>query len=205
MKKILVVTFIICVSNLLFSQQAYFNIGRNFTNYDFTNSEGNGNENINGSSGVAYEIGYAFDIGYKWTISTGITLNEFNATGGDLTNNYSWNTNYIGAQGMLRYKILGGRRTNFNLNLNGGLNLNHIVSGTQKINGQVFELACQKEFKGIFLQPILGLDAKYFITRELALGMGYHLSKNYGLTNNSPQKLNFNNSQLQFGILMSLN
>ena len=121
-----------------------------------------------------------------------------------LVNNYSWETNYLGVQGILKYAILDNL-SGFGLNINGGVNLNHIVNGKQKINGQTFDLTDNDEFKGLFVQPIIGLDAKYQINETFALGLGYHYSKNFGLTNSTPQKLNFNNSQLQFNLIMSLN
>ena len=179
-------------------------MGRNFTTYDYTNSEGNSNDNIEGSSGAAYELGYVFSLGDKLGLAAGLTLNEFNATGGNQVNNYSWETNYLGVQGILKYAILDNL-SGFGLNINGGVNLNHIVNGKQKINGQTFDLTDNDEFKGLFVQPIIGLDAKYQISETFALGLGYHYSKNFGLTNSTPQKLNFNNSQLQFNLVMSLN
>ena len=204
MKNFLSCVLIILALNFTYSQEAYFSMGRNFTTFDYTNSEGNTNDNIEGSSGAAYELGYVFSLGDKLGLAAGLTLNEFNATGGNPVNNYSWETNYLGVQGIFKYAVLGGRRSDFGLNLNAGINFNHIVSGKQKINGQAFELACEDEFKGLFAQPIIGLDAKYQINSDFALGLGYHFSKNFGLTS-SDQKLNFNNSQLQFNLVMSLN
>ncbi len=204
MKNLLSCMLIVLALNFTYSQEAYFSMGRNFTTFDYTNSDGNSNDNIEGSSGAAYELGYVFSLGDKLGLAAGLTLNEFNATGGNQVNNYSWETNYLGVQGILKYAILDNL-SGFGLNINGGVNLNHIVNGKQKINGQTFELACEDEFKGLFVQPIIGLDAKYQINETFALGLGYHYSKNFGLTNSTPQKLNFNNSQLQFNLIMSLN
>ena len=204
MKHLLSCMLIVLALNFTYSQEAYFSMGRNFTTYDYTNSEGTSNDNVEGSSGAAYELGYVFSLGDKLGLAAGLTLNEFNATGGNQVNNYSWETNYLGVQGILKYAILDNL-SGFGLNVNGGVNLNHIVNGKQKINGQTFDLTDNDEFKGLFVQPIVGLDAKYQINETFALGLGYHYSKNFGLTNSTPQKLNFNNSQLQFNLIMSLN
>ena len=204
MKHFLSCMLIVLALNFTYGQETYFSMGRNFTTYDYTNSEGNSNDNIEGSSGAAYELGYVFSLGDKLGLAAGLTLNEFNATGGNQVNNYSWETNYLGVQGILKYAILDNL-SGFGLNVNGGVNLNHIVNGKQKINGQTFDLTDNDEFKGLFVQPIIGLDAKYQINETFALGLGYHYSKNFGLTNSTPQKLNFNNSQLQFNLIMSLN
>ena len=53
-------------------------MGRNFTTFDYTNSEGNTNDNIEGSSGAAYELGYVFSLGDKLGLAAGLTFNEFN-------------------------------------------------------------------------------------------------------------------------------
>lgn len=205
MKYTLTRLIMVIAINLSYGQEAYFSIGRNFTTYDYTNSNGESNTNIEGSSGSAYEIGYVFLMSDKLGVATSITLNQFNATGGNQVNNYSWDTNYFGVQGVAKYVVLGDTRSDFGLNLNAGVNLNHIVNGQQKINGQTFNLTSNDEFKGIFVQPLIGIDARYYITNTIAIGMGYHYSKSFGLTNSTPQKLNFNNSQIQFNLIMSLN
>lgn len=187
-----------------FSQEVYLNVGRNFTTYDYTNSLGEENPNINSSSGSAYEIGYIFSIGNNLSLAAACTLDEFNATGGDLVNNYNWETNYLGFQGVLKYTIIGGSRSPFMAHVKGGLNFNHIISGEQKINVQTFNLTKENEFKGLFVKPSIGLDMQYFLLDDIALNVGYNYSKNFGISSGN-EKLNFNNSQLQFGILMTLN
>ena len=204
MKHLLSCMLIVLALNFTYGQEAYFSMGRNFTTYDYTNSDGNSNDNIEGSSGAAYELGYVFSLGDKLGLAAGLTLNEFNATGGNLVNNYSWDTNYLGLQGLAKYKVLESSRSPISLNLNAGINFNHIVGGEQKINGQTFKLTGEDEFKGLFFKPIVGLDVQYFLLDNIAIGIGYHYSKNFGLSSGE-QDLNFNNSQLQFGILISLN
>lgn len=187
-----------------FSQEIYFNVGRNFTTYDYTNSQGEDNPNINSSSGSAYEVGYIFPIGNKLGLAAALTLDEFNATGGNLASNYSWDTNYLGLQGVLKYAVLGGSRSSVTAHVNGGLNFNHIISGEQKINGQTFNLTSEEDFKGLFIKPFVGVDIQYFLLDDIALSVGYNYSKNFGMSSGN-EELNFNNSQLQFGILMTLN
>ena len=72
----------------------------------------------------------------KLGLAIGVTLNQYNATGGDFVNNYSWDTNYLGAQGVLKFNVFkenssrwGYNNSKFGLSLNAGLNLNHIISG----------------------------------------------------------------------------
>jgi opacity protein-like surface antigen len=204
MKHLFSIALIVFALNFSSAQEVYLNVGRNFTTYDYTNSQGDSNPNVESSSGASFEVGYIFSLGDKFGIAAGLTLDQFNATGGNMVNNYSWDTNYLGLQGVAKYKVLEGSRSPISLNLNAGINFNHIVGGEQKINGQTFKLTDEDEFKGLFFKPIVGLDVQYFLLDNIAIGIGYHYSKNFGLSSGE-QDLNFNNSQLQFGILMSLN
>ena len=204
MKHLFSIAIIVFALNFSSAQEVYLNVGRNFTTYDYTNSQGASNPNIESSSGASYEVGYIFSLGNKLGIAAGITLDQYNATGGDMVNNYSWDTNYFGFQGLARYSVLGSSRSSLSINIKGGANVNHIISGEQKIHGQTFKLTDEDEFKGLFFKPLVGFDMQYFLLDEIAISIGYTYSKNFGL-NSGEQDLNFNNSQLQFGILMSLN
>ena len=204
MKHLFSIALIVLALNFSSAQEVYLNVGRNFTTYDYTNSQGDSNPNVESSSGASYEVGYIFSLGDKFGIAAGLTLDQFNATGGNMVNNYSWDTSYLGLQGVAKYKVLEANRSPISLNLNAGINFNHIIGGEQKINGQTFKLTDEDEFKGLFFKPIIGLDVQYFLLDNIAIGIGYHYSKNFGLSSGE-QDLNFNNSQLQFGILMSLN
>ena len=204
MKHLFSIALIVFALNFSSAQEVYLNVGRNFTTYDYTNSQGDSNPDVEPSSGTYYEVGYIFSLGDKFGIAVGLALDQFNATGGNMVNNYSWDSNYLGLQGVAKYKVLEAYRSPISLNLNAGINFNHIVSGQQKINGQTFNLTQEDEFKGLFFKPIIGFDVQYFLLDDIAIGIGYHYSKNFGLSSGE-QDLNFNNSQLQFGILMSLN
>ena len=95
----------ILVCSVSFGQETYLSVGRNFTTYDFTNSSGESNLDLQNSSGASYEVGYAMKINPKLGLAIGVTLNQYNATGGDFVNNYSWDTNYLGAQGVLKFNV----------------------------------------------------------------------------------------------------
>ena len=205
MKHLFLTVLIALGHNVLSAQEVYLNVGRNFTTYDYTNSQLNDNSNLESSSGASYEMGYIANsvLGDKVDIAAGLTLDQYNATGGNMVNNYSWNTNYLGLQGVLKYNILeSSRNSPVAINANAGVNFNHIISGEQKINGQTFDLTAEEEFNGLFVKHTIGLEVQYYITSDVAIGIGYNFIKNYGLSSGD-ENLNFNNRQLQLGILMS--
>lgn len=192
------------------AQDAYFSVGRNFTTYDYVDSSGASNSNIKGGTGSSYEIGVILKPYDNIGVALGVTLNEFNATGGTLIDNYTWDTNYLGLQGVLKYKLIGGsgkwsnRNEGFSMYLNAGVNLNSLINGQQKINGQTFDLTQSSEFNGFFIQPLVGFDLSYSITDSISFGLGYHFSKNFRASTSGDETLKINNNQLQFNVLMSL-
>ena len=46
MKQILSITLIVFAFNFSLGQEVYLNVGRNFTTYDYTNTQGDENPNI---------------------------------------------------------------------------------------------------------------------------------------------------------------
>ena len=78
--------------------------------------------------------------------------------------------------------------------------LETLIYGKQEINGTFLDLMSQKEFSGLIVQPFLGFQTKYNILQDGYLSFGYNFSKSFNVTNNTNEKLSFNNSQLQFGI-----
>ena len=80
------------------------------------------------------------------------------------------------------------------------MNTATIIQGEQEINGVFYDLKNHKEFSGIILQPLIGLNLKYVITDYLSLSLGYNLSKAFNVSNSTNEKLSFNNNQIQFGL-----
>jgi hypothetical protein len=209
MKYIIIFLIFLGNSYIANAQDAYFSIGRNFTTYDFINSSGEPNPNIKGSTGSSYEMGFIFSPYNNIGFAIGVALNELNATGGTWEDNYSWDTNYLGLQGILKYKLFGGksrwnnRSVGFLMNIDAGVNLNHLINGKQKINGQTFDLMESSEFNSFFIQPLVGLDLSYVITHNISFGLAYHFSKNFRISSSNYEPLKMNNNQLQFNILIS--
>lgn len=204
MKQLLSIVLIVFALNFSSAQEAYLNVGRNFTSYDYTNTLGEQNPNIESGDGASYELGLSFPLIDRLSVTTGITLDQYNATGGDNVNSYSWDTNYLGLQGLVKYTFLEAKATPIAAFINAGVNFNHIISGKQKINGQTYDLTKEDEFKGLYLKTIVGLGLNYFLDNNFALGLSYNFSKNLGLKSNE-EELDFTNHQLQFGVLISLN
>jgi len=206
MKHLFSAALIVFALNFSFAQEAFVSFGRNFTTYNFTNSMGEENPNISPSSGNAYEIGVGITLenwldGLSYVPS--LALNQYNATGGNFVNNYSWNTNFMGLNNALQYKPLD-EGSKFQVGVKVGVGLSMIIQGEQKINGATFDLTGNDEFKGLWTSPVGGLDVTYYFFEDIGLGLGYTYSKVIG-GGADDQELDFTNGQLQFSLKFNLN
>lgn len=204
------INILIC-SQLSFAQEIYFKAGKNFTTYKYKNAMGMSNPHIFKSQGSNYELGCEFFIddsnnslesNYSYAVS--LTLNQFNATGGDFNNNYYWNTNYLGIQNALLVSIMNNDQGICNLKLKGGINTATILNGRQSINNTIYDLKNYQEFKGLILQPLFGLDFRLEIWRYVMFSASYYYSYSYNISNKSSEKLNFSTNHIQFGIQYTL-
>jgi hypothetical protein len=199
MKKLLLLMTIVCSLESVHSQEIYFYTGKNITNYDFKDASGASSPDLQAGSGTFYETGYAMSLNNeKIKYAIGLSLNEYNAIGGNSANSNSWNTLYLGIQNVVSYSLLG--RGSFDANIKAGLGLASLIYGKQEINGTFLDLGSQKEFSGLIIQPVIGFQTRYSIMEDGFLSVGYNYSKSFNVTNNTDEKLSFNNSQIQFGI-----
>lgn len=203
---------VLIVSQSLFSQELFFNIGSNSTTYDYKNSLGQSNPNLRPSKGSFYELGYEFfldnadsSLDSKISYAASLTLNQFNAKGGDFNNTYSWNTSYLGIQNAILATIVRSSEDVFSLKFKAGLNTSTIIKGEQLLNNRVYDIKNHSEFKGVLLQPICGVVFRLDLSRNILINAGYTYSKAFNVSNKSAEKLNFSTHQIQIGLHYSIN
>ena len=207
MRKLIIVS-ILFFSYSLSSQSAFFNTGLNTTSYDYKNSKGESNSNVQSSNGNFYEIGYSFPLEIsersktfgrysRLHFKTGLTLNQYNATGGNTIDNYEWNSQYLGLRSDLEYYILGADL--LALSIDGGIGFEFLLNGKQKIGGNTYDLKDSDEFNGLYFTPRIGLNLSVNITNEVALIGGYNFSKAISSSKSGNESVSFNNNQLRFG------
>ena len=198
MRKLIMLMMIVMSYQSIQSQEIYFKTGKNFTQYDYK-SDTNSSPSLQAGSGNFYEIGYVMKLNNeKLKYAIDLSLNEYNAIGGNAVSSYSWNTQYLGVQNT--FSIAFVKKRGFEASANGGLGISTIIYGKQNINGEYLDLSSQKEFSGIWVAPKLGLTASYNVDNDIYLSLGYAYSKSFNLSNSTDEKLSFNNSQIQFGV-----
>jgi hypothetical protein len=198
MKKLLLIALIALSFQHIQAQEIYLQTGKNYTQYDYK-SDTSSSPSLQSGSGNFYEIGYVMTLNNeKLKYAVGLSLNEFNAIGGDINSSYSWNTQYVGVQNT--FSIAFVKKSGFEASTNGGLGISTLIYGKQNLNGQYLDLASQKEFSGLWIAPSLGLKASYNVDNDIYLSIGYAYSKSFNVSNSTEEKLSFNNSQIQFGV-----
>lgn len=201
LKKInLIFALLLLISVSSQAQEVYFSTGLNVTKYNF-----NGTDNLplefNSKSSQFYELGYVFKLkNERLQYGLGLALNSYNSSAGDSANRYEWETTYIGLNNHFQYVLLPKTTKRISLNAGIQMQLMHIINGEQKINAETFDLTKETEFKGLWLQPGLITTAKYAISEDLQLSLGYNYSVGFNLSNSTDEKLKFNNQQIRFGI-----
>lgn len=203
LKNFLLFTFLVA-SCQLFSQEAYFLAGSNFTKYTFKSSEGAMTTQLQSGTGSTFEMGYSFPIkAEKIYYSVGVTLNDYNAVAGSQSESYAWDTKYIGIQNAVSYNFPVS--DNFQLVVKAGVNLATIIYGKQNIDGAVYDLTGQDEFSGMLISPFFGGETRYKLNDLGYLSLGYAFSKSINPFNTSQEKLSFNTNQILFGIHFNIN
>jgi hypothetical protein len=184
------------------AQELFFSNGKNFTKYDYKNSFGNTNSNLRSGEGSFYQLGLDFKLNKatdKLSYAVSVVYNQFNAEGGTSTANYSWKTNYLGVQNALNYTLFQNSKS-FKVKTKLGIATSTIIKGEQYINNVVFDITNNEEFKGITIQPNVGVDFQYAINQNVRISAGYEFSKAFNVSNSSSEELSFTNNQIHFGL-----
>ena len=148
------------------------------------------------TSSLDFKLNKATD---KLSYAVSVVYNQFNAEGGTSTANYSWKTNYLGVQNALNYTLFQNSKS-FKVKTKLGVATSTIIKGEQYINNVVFDITNNEEFKGITIQPNVGVDFQYAINQNVRISAGYEFSKTYNVSNKSTEELSFTNNQIHFGL-----
>ena len=200
-----------------YGQEVFFKTGKNFTTYEFKSDSGLDIMFLPGR-GDSYEFGLGFSFAEKegtgptvvsndtsspiWLkYEASLTLDSYDSYGGDLNNNYSWETTYGGVRNRL--SILG-KVGGLELGLMGILGASKMITGTQVVNKSRFDLREFEDFSGVFIQGGLGGSASFQVVNQGFLSLSYDYSKSFRVGEQSPDRLRFKNQRIVFGIHFKL-
>ena len=191
------------------AQELFLSTGKNYTTYNYKNSQGVTNSNLRSGEGSFYQLGMDFKLSKtadsdKLTYAVSVVYNQFNAVGGTTTDNYSWKTNYLGVQNALNFTFIEISNS-FKVKTKLGVAASTIINGEQNINNVIHNISKHEEFSGIVLQPNISVDFQYTITQNIKISGGYEFSKVFNTSNSSAEELSFTNNQIHFGLHFPLN
>ena len=182
MKKLIVILCIFSAS-VMYGQDVFIETGLNLTKYNYKDPQGNKNDNISPGAGYYLRAGLG-NISYNNYLYYGISIQKYNATGGNNTDSYQWDVTHLGAYGDYMLALDGRNESIF---FTGGLELSVMINGNQKIGGQSFKLSDYVEFKGIWASPKLGFSYRAYEGVEV----GYFFQFGLNPMNSSDEKLSF--------------
>ena len=205
-KKIIIFCFFFGFHMLLGAQTVYIKNGKNFTDFKFVQSDGTQ------SPGFQQGVGDAFDLGIQYVLlkkgshlfgEVGVILNEYNALVGMKANYINWKTYYVGIQNSIVYSFLN--RNNYFMGIRLGANANKILYGKEEIDGIIYDLRKENDFKRFLFQYVVGLDVKYNVTNQISIGLGFSLVNSSNMSNSDSTKFFINNKQVMASIFFIVN
>jgi hypothetical protein len=189
----------------VFSQEVYIRPGKNYTKYNYKNALLQSSSNLQSGTGNSYVVGIIKPFVNKHVLyDLGISLNEYNAVGGTSATSYRWDTQYLGASANIYYSFFPNSK-NINLLFNCGLGGSTIIYGKQEIDGIYYDLAHQKEFSGIWIGSLAGIQVKYQIVSFGYLSLDYSVIQNLNVSNTTKEKVSFSTQQIALGFYFPIN
>ncbi len=197
MKKMLLLVFLL-LSMTGNAQDFFFKTGVNQTAYKFKDAAGIPMEELLPGVGSSYQAGFGLPLYDYWVrYEGGVTIDSYNASGGDTGNTYGWNTTFGGLRNSVGFFPLDGDLT---LGILGNFGVSRIITGAQTINNAQYSLQDHPEFRGVMMQPGVGLSVSYNILNNGYLTFDYDYSKTLRIKNNLPEKLSFATHRILFGV-----
>lgn len=201
------------------AQDLFFKAGKNLTTYEYQNKAGLNVVDLNSRSGSSFEIGLGFPISLghgsqfdrNQNLNDGqislrneisFSANDYNAQGGDQNSNYSYETTFGGINNQLTLLANIGQ---LEFGILGNIGVNKMISGTQVINSERYNLKDYQEFRREFLHTGWGASVLYPILEKMYLSASYKHSKNMRPNMQNEKHVNFKSRVILFGIHLKIN
>lgn len=208
--RLLLAFFFFFVSNQMVSAQSIvFEFGQTTSTF-VHNSTSGPKKTFFSDRGQALNISLVNDFFKIHEISFGATLFESNSLGQVITTELDYKTQFLGVFSIAHFNVLSlanrqycASCTDFNLYLNSGVQFSSLVAGTQKINGDAYDLKGVEDFKGIWFSPILGTKIQFDASDIISLILTYNFTPMFNFTD-TDEDFSINASQIRFGVRLWL-
>jgi len=214
MKKYLLLLLLVLPA-VLNGQHIWMEGGKTFSSLSYRNSDGEDLDNIYGAVRNHMSIGISSQIMPKrLSYNGGLALTAYGAEGSiDFPSvYYKWEYTTVALSGGLNYNVFQTRFSfnsliDFSFYLLAGTTLEYVVSGTQAINSQVYNLFGTEQFNQPFVFAKGGLGVRYSLSRVFSLFLQYSGGRGWPVIVvpvDDNEKIRINAHQLGFGIIFNM-
>jgi hypothetical protein len=215
MKKILCLIIALLSAISLSGQQIYLETGMSISSFDYKNSDGKRLDNMNGEIHSFITVGFhTYSSVKRLNYFAGLQLNQYGAKGSDesVGNYFDWNVNYLGLELGADYELFKKRYTIRNMSdltfyLRASVTPEILISGTQTINNNVYNVVGIEQFKYPYLFARGGCGISYSISRTFTVFLQYMGGKGIPLKigdKEDKEKLRINSHIVGFGLSIDL-
>jgi hypothetical protein len=198
MMRLLIIFFLILTNNIVKAQDLFFRTGLNHTTYNFEDQNRKKLQGLIPGIGLSYQLGAGVPLFQDWgKYEIGFTLDSFNASGGGSSDNFYWNTTYGGIRNSVEFYPIWGDLT---LGIKANLGTSKIINGNQGLNNSKFDISKHPEFRGILIQPGLGVSMFYRVFEQGLLSFQYDYSTSKTFGKKTAETLTFQNNRILFGV-----
>lgn len=191
--------------NWTHGQQIVGEIGRISTGFRYTDSDGEGIENLYSVAHEGYAVGYRHQFKDKWFWSGNVIFNRYGMTGSNpiYNNRYRWDVKYVGLSPGIEYEPF--TKSRFHLVTKLSVDPQIMVKGTHEINNQIHNLRGVEQFERLFVFLRGGVGANYCIDNGVAVSFRYTYGKGLPMGKSSdPEVLRIDSHTLSLGVLVSI-
>lgn len=191
------------------AQQLYVATGKTLSSFDYTNSQGQGLDNLQSSTHSFLEVGYRNELAKNLYGSLGMSYASYGAIGSDDTvgNFMEWNVNYVEFKAGLEYVLFTIQE--FSFYAKGSASLGFLVQGVQTLNNKVISLKNEDDFDKTLINFRGGVGLVRPISKRLSLYLQYMYGKSStlkeGTANTTDQEvLKIVSQNLSVGLLIDI-
>lgn len=204
MKKYILLLLLI-TTTIATAQQLYFETGKSLSSFDYENSQGEKLRNLQSTVNSFMTIGYRDRVitGKNIMGSIGISYAGYGAIGSDdvVGNFMQWDVNLLEINAGLDHKVFSIKKAS--VYIKGLTSVGFLVSGSQTLNNQVFNLKNIEEFDKPLINFKIGGGFSHPISENLSFYVQYIYGKSLVWTP-QPEKLRIASNNISFGLLVNL-
>jgi opacity protein-like surface antigen len=195
---------ICCISNAD-AQQLTVEIGRVGASFDYTDSQGNGMDNLFSDYNFSYAAGVRFMSSEFLYPTASIIYSRYGVYGSDpeTGNNFSWDAGYAGISLGLEGEVV--RRGGLHAYVRLAAEPQFLTNGTQTINNDVYNLRGVEQFDSPFVFFRGGAGVNYCLISNVAIGLKYMYGISFPMgSDDTGETLRLRSSTISLGMVVTM-